>query len=174
MSWLDPTRRHGRPAGMATTTEPPTPRDRARLAAPFLIVGVACVIVGGVTAAVTAHASSEHATWASAYLVLVAGVAQGALGVGQAQLVDQCPTPRRMASELISWNLGNGAVIAGTVIGTTLVVDVGGGLLGVALVLFAVAARGRRGWLFALYRAVIVIVLVSIPIGLILAAVEAS
>ena len=39
---------------------------------PFGIAGVACIVAGGLVAAVTAPAATEHASWAAAYLVLVA------------------------------------------------------------------------------------------------------
>lgn len=144
---------------------------RARTALPFLAVGGACVLAGGLVAALTAHAPSENATWTSAYLVLVAGVAQVVLGGGQAWLADRPPAPRWLVGELAAWNLGNAAVIAGTVSGVTPVLDIGGALLIIALALLLVALRGtgRTGWLLALYRAVAAIVLVSIPVGLVLA-----
>ncbi len=129
------------------------------------------MIAGGFVAAVTAHAPSENATWTAAYLVLVAGVAQIVLGAGQAWLADRLPSSRWLVGELAAWNLGNGAVIAGTVSGLTPVVDVGGALLILALVLLLAAVRGagRTGWLLAVYRGVAAIVLVSIPVGLMLA-----
>lgn len=152
-------------------TWPEALRTRTQPAFPFLAIGGACVIAGGLTAAVTAHAPSENATWAAAYLVLVAGVAQVAFGSGQAWLAGQRPSPRLLAGELATWNLGNAAVIAGTVSGVTPAVDIGGVLLVIALALLLAAARGprRAGWPLALYRALIVIVLVSIPVGLVLA-----
>ena len=145
--------------------------NRIQLAAAFLLIGGVCVIAGGLTAAATAPAPTEHASWAAAYLVLVAGAAQIGLGVGRAWLADRRPSPGRLVAELASWNLGNAAVIAGTLSGLTAVVDLGGGLLVVALgsLLAAVRHHRRSGWPFTLYRALIVLVLVSIPIGLILA-----
>lgn len=65
-------KRPGRLAGPAGAGA----RARANTALPFLAIGTACVIAGGFVAAVTAHAPAEHASWAAAYLVLVAGVAQ--------------------------------------------------------------------------------------------------
>ena len=145
--------------------------NRTEPAVAFLIIGGACVIAGGLTAAITAHAPSEHATWAAAYLVLVAGAAQIGLGVGRAWLAERKPSAGRLVGELAGWNLGNAAVIAGTVSGLTAVVDLGGALLVVALALLLAAVRDRRrsGWPLTLYRALIVLVLVSIPIGLTLA-----
>jgi hypothetical protein len=156
---------------MPTVRAPRTAANRTRLAAAFLIIGGACVIAGGLTAAITAHAPSEHAAWAAAYLVLVAGAAQIGLGVGRAWLADRMPSHKRLVGELGSWNFGNAAVIAGTVTGLTAVVDLGGALLLVALALLlaAVPTRGRTCWPLALYRALIVLVLASVPTGLILA-----
>lgn len=140
-----------------------------KLATAFPIIGVGCVIAGGLTAAVTAHTPSEHATWAAAYLVLVAGVAQVALGAGQARLADQQPSSVWLIGELATWNLGNALVIAGTVAGLTPLVDIGGLLLVVALALFASVGRRQTHRLLVLYRAVIAVVLVSIPVGLVIA-----
>lgn len=140
-------------------------------ALPFLVIGTACVIAGGFVAAVTAHAPTEHASWAAAYLVLVGGVAQVALGAGQTLLARHRPSARLVVVELLTWNLGNAAVVAGTVSGVAPVNDVGGALLVVALALLLASTRGPRqaGWPLALYRTLIVIVLVSIPVGLLLA-----
>ena len=141
---------------------------------PFLAVGAGCVIAGGFVAAITAHAPTEHASWAAAYLVLIAGVAQVALGVGQALLVRRPPRPGLVVGEFVTWNLGNAAVIAGTVAGLTPVTGAGGALLIVALVLFLVGVRNpqRARWLPVVYRTLIVIVLASIPVGLVLAEVR--
>lgn len=146
----------------------------AQRAAVFLLIGGASVIAGGLTAAITAPAPSEHATWAAAYLVLVAGVAQIGLGAGRAWLAERTPSTGRLVAELGTWNLGNAAVIGGTVSGLTAVVDLGGGLLFAASALLLAAVRNprRSGWPLTLYRALIVIVLASIPIGLTLAALK--
>jgi hypothetical protein len=150
---------------------PASARARAYTALPFLAIGTACVIAGGFVAAITAHAPTEHASWVAAYLVLVAGVAQVALGAGQALLARRRPSARLVVGELVTWNLGNAAVIVGTVAGVTVVVDVGGAALVVALVLLLAATTGRRrtGWPLWVFRGLIVVVLVSIPVGLVLA-----
>lgn len=150
---------------------PAPARDRAHTALPFLAIGTGCVIAGGFVAAVTAHAPTEHTSWAAAYLVLVAGAAQVALGAGQALLARHRPSARLVVGELLAWNLGNAAVIAGTVAGVTAAVDVGGAALVVALMLMLAATTGRRrtGWPLWVFRGVVVVVLVSIPVGLVLA-----
>ena len=153
-------------------TSPGVSLNCAQRAAAFLIIGGAGVIAGGLTAAITAHAPSEQATWAAAYLVLVAGAAQIGLGAGRAWLAEHQPSTGRLVAELGTWNFGNAAVMGGTVSGLTAVVDLGGGLLVAALALLLAAVRNprRRGWPLTLYRTLIVIVLASIPVGLTLAA----
>lgn len=142
---------------------------------PSGVIGLLCIVAGGMLAAVTAPAPSEGTSWAAAYLVLVGGVAQIAFGVGQATF-NTTATPRAVAAQLVAWNAGNGCVLAGTLAGRTAVVDVGGVLLLVALLLLvpglrtpaASLSRGGRCLLW-LYRAVVVLLVVSIPIGLVLA-----
>ncbi|MEO7979862.1 MAG: hypothetical protein ABI807_03025 [Sporichthyaceae bacterium] len=145
---------------------------RRAAAWPFVAVGAACIVAGGLVAAVTAPAPSEHGTWAAAYLVLVAGVAQVVLGVGQALLAPRPPAQRMVAAQVIAWNISNAAVLAGTVAGDTAFVDAGGVLLVVVLVLMLRGARGGGAtprWLLAAFRLLAVVLLVSIPVGLVLA-----
>jgi predicted acyltransferase len=72
-------------------------------ALPFATLGVACVVAGGFVAAVTAPAPSEHGSWTTGYLVLVAGVSQVALGVGQALLAPRASSRRIVAMEFSAW-----------------------------------------------------------------------
>ena len=138
----------------------------------FASLGVACILAGGFIAAAIAHAPTRDGVWSVAYLVLVAGMAQVGLGVGQALLATKTPTGRLVAAELLAWNIGNAAVIVGTLTGHVALVYVGGALLVVGLVLFVLAARGsdahwqRTRWAF---RLIVLILAVSIPIGLTLA-----
>lgn len=151
----------------------PLSRDAVRTAAPFAIIGSVCVVAGGVLAAAVAHAPTEHAVWAVAYLVLVCGVAQLVVGAGQAALHSPGDSSRSRLAELLAWNLGNAGVIAGTVADQLWLTVVGSILLAVSLVVFLVASRGAgRSLLVVIYRVVLVIVLVSIPIGIVLAIVR--
>ena len=128
--------------------------------------------------------ASEHGSWAAAYLVLVAGVSQAGLGVGQAMLARRVPSRRVLNVELVTWNVGNAAVIAGTLLETTALVDVGGLVLLVTLVLMIRAVRGAgggtataaeagavrpAGWMLLTFRILVLVLLVTIPIGLVLA-----
>jgi hypothetical protein len=54
-----------------------------RRAWPLLAPGVLGVISGGLIAAAVSHAPTSGTVWLAAYLVLVVGVAQLALGLGQ-------------------------------------------------------------------------------------------
>lgn len=147
-----------------------------RRAAPAAGVGAASVVAGGLVAAVTAAAPSEHGSWLAAYLVLVAGGAQVALALGQAMLAPQPPSPRTLAVEMIAWNTGNVAVVAGTLAGLTVLVDVGGTLLVLALALLSAAVRGAgrggrpvRRWSVRAFQMLVLTLLASIPVGLWLA-----
>ena len=146
--------------------------DRRGGALPFAVVGSAAVIAGGLVAAFTASVPSEHGAWAAAYLVLVVGVAQLVLGVGQATLAPGVVPINRIVLELAGWNAGSAAVLGGTLLGAVWLVDVGGVLLVLALVMLALGVRGAdrrwRGRLLA-YRCLAGVLLVSVPIGLVLA-----
>lgn len=111
---------------------------------PFVGFGAVCIVAGGMVAAITARNPTESGTWAAAYLVLVAGVAQVALGTGQALLAAKPPPPQVVTAEFIMWNCANAVVLAGTLLGVESLIDAGGGLLVVALALFAHRARRCR------------------------------
>ncbi|MDN5764856.1 MAG: hypothetical protein L0H96_08380 [Humibacillus sp.] len=182
-----------RPASESPRAVSPTPATGAAPATrewwapylPALVVGTLCVIAGGLVAAVTGPLALTHGSWAAAYLVLVAGVAQIALAAGQGLLAGQARHPvgrRLLLVEFAAWNLGNAAVIAGTLWSATWLVNLGGGLLVVALGALLVAtrsgpgraetARERRVALLTV-RALVALLLVSIPVGLWLAHVRA-
>lgn len=144
---------------------------------PFTVVGTLSIIAGGLVAAVTAPAPSEHGTWSAAYLVLVAGVAQIGLGLGQAMFTSRRTRPPIVAAQAAGWNVGNAAVISGTLLGALALVDIGGVMLVITLGLMArgLAPAGaqplrgvRRLGLYG-YRILVLILLVSIPVGLVLA-----
>lgn len=150
--------------------ERPFRADAIHSAAPFALAGTLCVIGGGLLAAITAHAPTEHATWAVAYLVLVCGVAQVVIGAGQAVLHARIHGSGSRLAELLLWNLGNAGVIAGTVADRLWLTVAGSVLLAASLVLFLRASRGAaRSMMVSVYRIVLLVVLVSIPIGIVVA-----
>lgn len=144
---------------------------RVRLATPFVLVGSLCVVAGGMVAAVTARAPTEHSSWTAAYLVLVAGVAQVGLGGGMASVPGCLPSARMVGVQLAMWNGGNTAVVAGTLADCVWLIDVGGVLLVATLVLSALVTRNAsfRNWWWISFRVFQAVLLVSVPIGLMLA-----
>ncbi|WP_246021375.1 hypothetical protein [Arthrobacter echini] len=147
-------------------------RMRGTSAGTFRAIGTAWIISGGLVAAVTGPLRLEHGSWAAAYQVLVAGIAQSALGAAQSALAPQPPSRATVVTELVAWNLGSVAVLAGTVLGAPLIVDAGGVLLVVALALLIRTVRGKGegpAWALWMYRILLVVILTSIPIGLTLA-----
>ncbi len=145
--------------------------DNRWLGLPFAVVGTACVIAGGILAAATANVSTEHTAWATAYLVLVCGVGQIVLGVA-AGLPNGPTRGWAVLAVFIGWNLANAAVLAGTLLGTEILVDFGGVLLALVLVEELIVVHKSRSpvpWLLPIFRSVVAIMLVSIPIGLLLA-----
>jgi len=152
---------------------PELSRARLRAGLPFVVLGLACVIAGGLVAAATAHAPTQPASWAAAYLVLVGGVATLGFGAGQAVLASTVPTSGQVGLQLGAWYAGNAAVLVGTLVENTLLVDLGGLLLVVGLVLLVHGVRGAGhgtpGWALLAYRGLVLLLLVSIPVGLALA-----
>lgn len=154
----------------------PTPLEtvvaRWSVVRPFLVVGSASIVAGGITAAVTRPTGFALGSWMAAYLVLVAGVAQIVLGVGQARLAGEAPSRAEVRIELVAWNGAVLATIVGTLIAAPLVTTLGGVALVVALLRFLAGVRNGGGSSnppLVLYRLVLTIVLVSTPVGLVLA-----
>ncbi|WP_167132106.1 hypothetical protein [Paramicrobacterium chengjingii] len=142
-----------------------------RSSIPFLWVGTAAIIAGGLLAAVTSPLKLTHGSWASAYLVLIVGVALIFFGVTQSLLTRQV-TRRAITIEIGAWVLGSLAVLGGTVVGQPVIVDIGGAVLVIALIVFALAVRsggvGRATAALWVFRLVLLVVVISIPIGLVL------
>lgn len=144
-----------------------------------MALGAAFDVLGGVTSAVTGPLDLPKGSWVSAYLVLVCGVPQYLMG----RVTIRHQGRRSGWLLLAGWNLGNAAVVAGTLLTAPYVVDVGGALLLVSLiaVLWALLSRQPAGaartisgaprWLLV---AVLLILIISIPIGLVLAHVRAG
>lgn len=136
-------------------------------------IGLAAVVAGGLVAAVTDPLDLERGSWVAAYLVLVAGVAQGAMGAARRHHPEREPSRRLGWTQLVAWNAGSLAVVVGTLVGRPLLVDAGSVLLGAALIIaFAAARTGPaelpvRRWFFA-YRLVLIVLVVSVPIGMVL------
>lgn len=148
-----------------------------KAAIPFVIIGSLGVTVGGVLSAASAPSPTYTSSWAVAYLVLVAGVAQLVLGVGQAELASKALPSRLVAGEAVMLNLSTVAVLLGTLLAAPILTYLGAALLVIALVMFVWAVRGAGGrlplvlWAF---RVMVVVLLVSAPIGLVIARARAA
>lgn len=145
-------------------------------AVPFLAVGILAIVIGGLFSAATARSATYHSAWSVAYIVLVVGVAQVALGVGQWWLAAHRIPVGILVGELLVFNLGNLGVVLGTVLAASIWVDVGSALLVVALATFGwkVWSPRRSGWVLLAYWALIVLLSASVIIGLIFAHLGAS
>ena len=175
----------------AGPTNPPVPslsatspsgRRRGSPPSPATIlttIGVCSVVLGGLVAAVTGPLDLAHGSWLAAYLVLVGGVAQCAMGQARFRR-PQVILPRRSWAQIGCWNVGNAVVIGGTLAGEPLAVDVGSALLVIALAIAFHAARpsaeatgSAAGEMSALvghaYRVLLLVLAVSIPVGVALA-----
>jgi hypothetical protein len=140
---------------------------RATPSAALTAVGAACVVLGGLVAAVSGPLHLALGSWTAAYLVLVAGVAQYAMGRACAR---RPLTGRRMPwawAQFGAWNAGNALVIAGSVAGIPWLVDAGSVLLLGALVVAFGATRPASlpRWVDAAYRVFLVLLAISNVVG---------
>lgn len=145
-------------------------------------IGACCVVLGGLVAAVTDPLDLAHGSWVAAYLVLVGGVTQYAMGHARSCGPNIVQPRRWVWAQIGSWNVGNAIVIGGTLCDEPLLVDLGSVLLVVALAIALHAAwpaarpsAGRASPLFDLgYRVLLLVLAVSIPIGMVLSHVRHS
>ena len=135
-------------------------------------VGGLSIVVAGVISAFLPDEARSFDTWLVAYLVLVAGVAQVAIGWGLSKLPAK-KVATHVWTVFLAFNIGNWLVVSGTLIRETLFVYVGGALLFFAMLVCLVAVRGakRTPALYA-YMFVVAVILISTPVGLILSTVR--
>lgn len=140
-------------------------------------IGACSVVLGGLVAAVTGPLDLAHGSWLAAYLVLVGGVTQYAMGQARIRRPDVIQ-PRRSWAQIGCWNFGNAVVIGGTLAGEPLAVDLGSALLVIALAIafqaarpgVGTAARSAGSWVPSLidraYRTLLLVLALSIPAGM--------
>lgn len=139
------------------------------------VVGATAIILGGLVAAVTSPLSLSHGSWAAAYLVLVAGVALYVMGQARVRWGSSAGERGGLA-QFALWNLGNIGVIGGTLLGSPWIVFAASALLVAALVLAFIgviqgsgSVKGNsRTFTLLAYRAMLVVLAVSIPVGMLL------
>lgn len=143
-------------------------RERLLAARLFLVTALAAIIAAGLISAMTAHAGSRALMWMVAYLVLVAGIAQGVLGLGQALLPARPPAPRWRIGQWLALNAGSASVIAGRLLELHWLIGFGTALVMLALAGFLVAVRRHgSGWVSWLFRGVLWITLLGACTGLV-------
>src|SRR6478735_2845572 len=158
-------------APMKTSSASPISQDDhcagSRASMMLIGFGAAAVVAGGGLSAASASRASYLTSWATAYLVLVVGAVQIALGLGVDHLTGRQPSTRPLVVAFLLFNLGNAATIGGTIAkhtsgGNTLLVDLGGLLIGLAMLLFIHLVRRspKTKWLIA-YRVMVGLVLLS-------------
>jgi hypothetical protein len=137
----------------------------------FVVAGAILILAGGFAAAIDGVTPSPHLSWASAYLVLVCGSAQIALGGGQALINSTRSRPHLVPYQFATFNLANASVLAGTLSGLSVVLDAGSALFLVALGLFAWGTKGADSHhtVTFFYRTALFVLGVSVPIGVLLA-----
>ncbi|MFZ1670492.1 MAG: hypothetical protein WAT65_06035 [Candidatus Nanopelagicales bacterium] len=160
----------------------PMPTDLPGIA--MVAVGTSCVVIGGLVAAVTGPLGLDKGSWLSAYLVLVCGVSQVAMGVMGARVGGRQLSKRLGWTQFTTYNVANVTVVAGTLVGgLPFLIDAASVLLVVALgvalyrsgtwsrsadaaVTEAASTSGRIvTWG---YRGLLVVLLASIPVGMLL------
>ena len=146
---------------------PPALRERLLAARLFLVTGSTAIVAGGLIAAIMAHASARPVMWVVAYLVLVVGVAQAVLGIGQALLPVRLPTHNRRIYQWVAFNLGSVAVIVGRLLEARALVMVGTLVFLFSLLgFFLVARRAGGGWLALAFHGVLWITALGALTGL--------
>ena len=134
------------PAQKLSATSSPAPRrgSRPNPAIVLTAIGVCSVVLGGLVAAVTGPWDLAHGSWLAAYLVLVGGVTQCAMGLARMRRPEVMQL-RGSWTQIGCWNVGNAVVIGGTLAGEPLAVDFGSALLVIALAIAFRAARPGAG-----------------------------
>ena len=136
---------------------------------PFKLLGSAAIIVAGLIAAAIARNPARPMVWMVAYLVLVVGVVQYALGVGQAALSKTAPGSATVWGQWLLLNMGHAGVIAGTLAGSFRLLVAGTILYDVAVAWLGLTVRGNQpGMRLIGYRVLIVVMLASSAAGLVL------
>lgn len=138
---------------------------RLRTAWAFLAVALLAMLVAGFAAAATAHTPTRHIMWMVAYLVLVVGLIQAALGLGQSMLSTQLPSRHLVIGECVLFNSGNAGVIMGTLLAWPALVAVGTVIFATSLLLFLLGIRRARGWPAHVFRGLLLLACASAIVG---------
>lgn len=181
-------------ASQTTETVPgvaPTRRCRARRFEPggprpsdlvnaFFGAGLAMLLAAGAAAIAYAIDPLPWLHWLALHLALLGGVSQLVLGAGQffvcAFLATTPPSRRLLGLQLGAWNAGTLLVAIGVPTGVSSLVDVGGALIVIDLILFASTLRSmqrrslqRARWAVLWYQASATCLALGALVGVLLA-----
>lgn len=136
--------------------------------ATMFLTGVAMIIAGGLVAAVADPLEVARGSWLAAYLVLPGGVATSAMALARTGHVDPVRRDRGAWPQFALWFGGHAGVVGGTLAEMPLLVGAASILLVAALVLalrasVGIAAPVAAAWA---YRALLVLLMLSIPVGI--------
>lgn len=135
-------------------------------------LGIVAIAAGGLVSAFGAHRTSRRLSWAVAYIVLVTGLLQLGFAFGLTRAVPNAPF-WSVVWAFVTYNLGNAAVLVGTICHDSPrcrgLVDIGGCLLAVSMMLLLFAAwEAPASWELIIFFGSVLVVLVTMPIGLLL------
>ena len=157
----------------------PEIRLRWTTSLPFVVIGTVGIVAGGVAAAVTGPTDWSNGSWRR---FDEAGHRGRWIDVHprvdrrfrQAALAPNLPSRGLVLGQCVTWNVGSAGVIIGTLVDSPALVSAGSAVFLVAVALAAFAARGHSGltgrarvFLLA-FRVLLVVLLVSTPIGIVL------
>jgi hypothetical protein len=134
--------------------------------APFTILSWIAIVAAGIVGAAIANHPTKYLVWMIAYLVLVVGASQHALGIGLVRFAPQPPRPGTVWTQWVLLNIGHAGVIAGTLAGLFPLVAAATVPYFVAVAWLALGARPnepRSGLLW--YRVMIAVLLISSLVG---------
>ena len=140
----------------------------------MIVTGIAAVIAGGMISAFLAHDPSRLAMWVSAYLVLVAGVAQVVFGLSLYKL-SRAQYILHVWVAFILYNLANAEIIVGTLYkhtqyGRPMVLAGGIGMILALAYMILATKHATRSLILKSFYVFICLILACIPIGLWLSA----
>jgi len=111
----------------------------------FFLAGLALLAAGAVAGASNAATEGDWVHWLALHLLFLGGVSQLVLGAGQffvcAHLATDPPLRRLLAAQFGVWNTGTILGAVGVPTNVPALVEAGGGLITLGLILFAVALR---------------------------------
>lgn len=155
--------------------------QKSSLSGPIPVAATILIIAGGLISAINSFAPFDHGSWLAAYLVLVGGVAQGALAYGRVAIGAKPLSRAANLRLLVLWNFGSLVVPLGVLAEIGLAIGLGSVALLAALGIYSrgvgvtgatAAASGtvRLSHLGpVLYLVFVIALAISVLIGLLLA-----